>query len=57
MKELNRLNDIIQGLIIFLLSYNAFMTKTLSKFQIIVTLLGVCFGFYTKIIDRIYKGK
>lgn len=51
MNPLEYLNEIIQGLIVFLLLYSAFITQTLTMFNIVVTLSGVLFGFYVKIIS------
>jgi len=50
--NLDYLNEIIQGLVILLLIVNAIRTQSLSLFQMIITLLGVSFGFYTKLIKR-----
>jgi len=52
MKELKILNEIIQGAIIILLVTNAFNTKTLSIFQLIVTVSGLMFGFYARLLTR-----
>ena len=52
MKSLEYLNKMIQGLIVLLLVYNAIKTKTLTLYQIIVTLIGVLFNFYTKYVSK-----
>ena len=52
MKSLEYLNEMIQGLIVLLLVYNAIKTKTLTLYQIIVTLIGVLFNFYTRYVNK-----
>lgn len=52
MKPLEYINEFVQGLIVFLLVYNAIKTQTLTLYQIIVTLIGVLFNFYTRYLSK-----
>ena len=55
MNTLDFLNEIIQGLVIFILIANAINTKSLSSFQLIITLIGVLYSLYTRIISKFLK--
>jgi len=52
MNKLKILNELIQGAIVILLVTNAFNTKSLSLFQLIVTVSGLSFGFYARLATR-----
>jgi len=52
MKSIEYLNGFIQGLIVILLIYNALKTQTLTLYQIIVTLIGILFNFYSKYLVK-----
>lgn len=52
MKDLVYLNEVVQGFILFTLIYYGIESKSLNAFQMIVTAIGVGFGFYVKIISK-----
>ncbi len=52
MRTLEYVNEIVQGLIVLLLVYNAIKTRSLTLYQIIVTLAGVLFNFYTRYVSK-----
>lgn len=52
MRGLEYVNEIVQGLVVLLLVYNAIKTRTLTLYQIIVTLAGVLFNFYTRYVSK-----
>jgi len=51
-RYLEYLNEMVQGLIVLLLVYNAIKTKTLTLYPLIVTLIGVLFNFYTRYVSK-----
>lgn len=57
MNILNFINDIVQGLVIFILVANAINTKSLTLFQIIIVIIGVSYSLYTKIINKFLERK
>jgi len=51
-KPLDYINEIVQGLVILFLIYNAIKTQTMTLFQITITLMGVTFNFYAKYLSK-----